>query len=207
MSDALERRLRSADPAPAPLQGEPAAPWIRDLVEATMTITDEPTDARPDRRRRQPARWLAVAAAGTAVIALSGGLYASTRGPAPSSAQAPAPVVQLTLGPEPDLAVSSCLSFSVETLRGMPVAFSGTVTALEGGNARLTVDRWYRGGESREVLLKAPAEQDAALVGAVPFEQGKRYLVSATGGVVSSCGYTGAWDAQYEAAFRQAFGG
>ena len=93
MTDELERRLRSADPAPAPRQGEPAAPWIRDLVEATMTITDEPTDAHLDRRRRRPARWLAVAAACTAVIALSGGLYASTQDHAPSSTQAPAQVV------------------------------------------------------------------------------------------------------------------
>ena len=170
-----------------------------------MTITNEPTDARPDHRRRPPARWIAAAACGAAAIALSGGLYASTRGPSAQVAEAPVPVVQLTLPPS-DAAIS-CLPFSVETLRGMPVAFSGTVTALEGGNARLTVARWYRGGESREVLLKAPAEQDAALVGAVPFEQGKRYLVSATNGVVSSCGYTGAWDPQYEAAFRQAFGG
>jgi hypothetical protein len=207
MTDEFERRLRSADPAPAPRQGEPAAAWIRDLVEATMTITDEPTDAQLDRRRGQPARWLAVAAAGTAVIALSGGLHASMQDQAPSSAQAPAQVVQLTLGPALDYAVASCLPFSVETLRGMPVAFSGSVTALEGGNARLTVDRWYRGGPSREVLIQAPDERAAALGGAAPFSQGKRYLVSASGGAVGSCGYSGEWDPQYEAAFRQAFGG
>lgn len=171
-----------------------------------MTITNEPTDARPDQRRRQPPRWLAVAACGAAAVALSGGLYASMQGPAPQSAQAPAPAVQLAL-PGSSTTTESCLPFSVATLGGMPVAFSGTVTGVDGGTVRLRVDRWYRGGQSQEVLLKAPAAEDVALVGAVTFEQGKRYLVSATGGDVSSCGYTGAWDPQYEAAFQEAFKG
>ncbi len=32
------------------------------------------------------------------------------------------------------------------------------------------------------VLLKAPGADDVALVGAIPFEQGRRYLVPATEG-------------------------
>jgi hypothetical protein len=209
MTDELERRLRSADPAPAPRQGEPAAPWIRDLVEATMTITKEQNGTRTDLRRRPPARWLAVAACGAAAIALSGGLYASMQGPAPRTAQPPAPVpaVQLALPDPAQAAAGICLVFSVQTLRDMPVAFSGTVTGVDGGTVRMTVDRWYRGGRSQEVVLKASAAADVALVGAVTFEQGKRYLVSAGEGVVSSCGYTGEWDPRYEASFREAFGG
>ena len=206
MTDELEQRLRSADPAPAPEQGQPVAPWIRDLVEATMTMTNESTDERVGGRSRQRSRWLAAAACGAGAVALSGTLYASTLDrAAPSVKAAPVPAVQLSLD-KPDT-TQSCLAFSVDELRKKPVAFSGTVTGLEGGNVRLEVDRWYRGGESQEVLLKGPADEDVALVGAVKFEQGQRYLVTAADGVVSSCGYTAPWDAQTEAAFLEAFTG
>jgi len=203
MTDELEQRLRSANPAPAAEQGQPVAPWIQDLVEATMTITDGRADARAGERATQRHRWLAVAACGAAAVAVSGGLYASMRDPGPQASASPA--VQLALGHSN--ATESCLPFSVGALRDKPTAFSGTVTAVEGGTVRLKVDRWYRGGESQEVLLKAPTADDVALVGAVTFEQGQRYLVTASEGVVSSCGYTGPWSAQYEAAVQDAFKG
>jgi hypothetical protein len=203
MTDELERRLRSADPAPAPRQGQPVAPWIRDLVEETMTITNERADERAGGRPGQRSRWLAVAACGAAAVALSGGLYASMQDPGAPSAKAPPPAVELTLNAEP--IGQSCLPFSVDQLKAMPLAFSGTVVRLEDGTVRLTVDRWYRGGTSPEVLLKAPAGDDVALVGAVTFEQGKRYLVTASEGIVGSCGLTTAWDPQMEAAFQEAF--
>ena len=218
MTDELEQRLRSANPAPAAQQGQPVAPWIQDLVEATMNVTDERADeraggraggradGRTDGRPRRGARWLAVAACGAAAVALTGGLYASRLDPGSSAAQSPpVPAVQLALS-VPD-ATQICAPFSVAALKDMPVVFSGTVVGVEGGNVRLKVDRWYRGGTSPEVLLKAPSEDDQALVGAVPFVQGQRYLVSATAGVVNSCGYTGVWSAQYEAAVRDAFKG
>jgi hypothetical protein len=203
MTDELEQRLRSANPAPAAQQGQPVAPWIQDLVEATMTITDGRADARAGERATQRHRWLAVAACGAAAVALTGGLYASMRDPGPQASASPA--VQLTLGRSDG--TESCLPFSVEVLRGMPTAFSGTVTAVEGGTVRLKVDRWYRGGDAQEVVVKAPAADDVALVGAVTFEQGQRYLVTASEGDVSSCGYTGPWSAEYESAVRDAFKG
>jgi hypothetical protein len=202
MTDDLERRLRSADPAPAPQQGQPVAPWIRDLVEETMTITNERVDQRASGRPGQRSRWLAVAACGAAAVALSGGLYASMQDPDAPGVTA-APTVELTLQGEP--IDRSCLPFSVDQLKPMPLAFSGTVVRLEGGTVRLAVDRWYRGGTSPEVLLKAPAGDDVALVGAVTFEQGKRYLVTANEGIVGTCGLTTAWSPEMEAAFQQAF--
>lgn len=202
MTDELERRLRSADPAaPATQQGAPADVWIQDLVEVTMH--------RSQQQPTQRSRWLAVAACAAAVTVLGAGTYA-VLGRAGSPADGPdvatVPAMELALSGA-DVAMASCAPFSAEMLRPMPVAFSGTASSVDGGTVLLEVDRWYRGGESEEVRLVAPDGSDVALLGAVQFEEGTRYLVTANGGVVSSCGFTMEWDAGSEASFQEAFSG
>ncbi len=202
MTDELERRLRSADPAaPATQQDAPADVWIQDLVEATMHKSQhEPT---------QHSRWLAVAACAAAVTVLGAGTYAVLdRADSPSGGPAAStvPAMQLALSGTDD-AMASCVPFSAEMLAPMPVAFSGTASSVDGGTVLIEVDQWYRGGEAEEVRLVAPDGSDIALLGAVKFEQGTRYLVTASGGVVSSCGFTMEWDADSESSFQEAFGG
>jgi len=89
----------------------------------------------------------------------------------------------------------------------MPVAFAGTATSVTDQEVLLEVDRWYRGGTADTVVLTRPPAATAALLGSVEFSQGKRYLVTATGGVVNSCGFTMPWTAENAAVFDQAFTG
>jgi len=202
VTDELERRLRSADPAaPAAQEGAPTDVWIRDLVEATMHNSQHvPT---------QRSRWLAVAASAAAITVLGAGAYAvlePTDSPSGGPSASNVPAMELALSGTDD-AMASCLPFSVEMLRPMPVAFSGTASTVDDGTVVLEVDQWYRGGESEQVRLAAPEGSHVALLGAVQFEQGTRYLVTASGGVVNSCGYTMEWDADSESSFQEAFGG
>jgi hypothetical protein len=202
MTDDLERRLRAADPARrAP---EPDGAWIPDLVETIMSTTQHhpaPSDVH------RPRRLLGAVAAAAAVAALGLGGVALL-GDAPGPAQPPA----LELALSGDAATMSCMTFSVDVLAAMPVAFSGTVTEVRDGTVVLDVDRWYRGGESPagpvdRVELSAPDGAAVALVGAVEFAPGQRYLVSASEGTVSVCGFSGPWSPELAAAYEQAFGG
>ncbi len=114
------------------------------------------------------------------------------------------PMLELSLGAGDGLA--SCLQFDVATLAGMSVAFEGTVTDIEGERVVLEVERWYTGGDTARVALIGPAGLEA-LVGGIDFEDGGRYLITAAGGVVNYCGYSGAATPEFRAAFEQAFGG
>ena len=212
----LERRLRAADPA------GPAEPgWatrLQDLVEATVSTTADDITQTPGEAgagtagppRRRP-RWLVAAAAGTAaaVLAAIGVAGVALRGegdPAPPPAVAKPAVLDLAL-PGEDGVMASCLAFSEEALAPMPVAFAGTVVSIADGVVRLEVDRWYRGGTADAVTLTAPDGESTALLGSVRFVEGVRYLVTATDGVVNSCGFTMEWSGANAQVFERAFGG
>jgi hypothetical protein len=100
----------------------------------------------------------------------------------------------------------SCVMFSVDVLREMPVALAGTVTAVDPGSVTLDVDRWYRGGDADRVTITVPENNNVALDG-VDLRSGERYLLTATEGTVNGCGYSGPADPQLEGAFAEAFGG
>jgi hypothetical protein len=205
--DDLRSRLSRIDPAPA---GSPVDPVTslraHELVERAMqTIELPPTDELAERRRRRP--WLLGAAAAVllaafvgTVIALSGG---GTVGDAPSAAEEPT-VLALSL-PAGD-AMNSCIRFDVEFLAQMPVAFAGTVTAIEPGQVTVDVDRWYRGGDADVVTIAVQDNNSVALDG-VDFRTGERYLVTATNGTVNGCGFSGPATPELESAFDEAFGG
>ncbi len=80
------------------------------------------------------------------------------------------------------------------------------MTAVDGEQVTLTVDRWFRGGDAATVELHAPAGMQA-LIGGIDFVEGGQYLVSATEGNVNYCGYTDASTPELRAAFERAFGG
>jgi hypothetical protein len=69
----------------------------------------------------------------------------------------------------------------------------------------LTVDEWYRGGDSAEAVLNAPQGMEA-LIGGIPFQVGDAYLISAQGGNVNYCGFSGPLSPEYQAVFEEAFG-
>lgn len=199
-SDAVDR-LRAADPA------RPADPdWparLQHLVEAAMSTTDQDTPVTPPTTARR--RWAVAVAAAAAVAALAA---AALVGGLPGGDADPSrrPALELAL-PGADGAMASCVRFSAEFLADMPVAFAGTVTSVTDDEVLLEVDRWYRGGTADTVALTRPPEATAALLDSVEFTEGKRYLVTATEGVVNSCGFTMPWTAENAAVFDRAFTG
>lgn len=204
MTDDLERRLRAADPVASADAVRPAEPSLRQLMEATMT-TDLDRSTHPARTAPTWRRPALVAAAVAALVVTGIGVVAVVDDDAPPATTAPS-VLELSL-PASD-AMASCIQFSVDVLADMPVAFSGEVTAVEDGAVVLDVDHWYRGGDADTVELAAPDGNAVALIGAVDFQSGKRYLVTANQeGVVNSCGYTAPWSPAMAADFEKAFGG
>jgi hypothetical protein len=202
MTDDIEARLRDADPMDADdRRREPTTSWIPALVAATVGVP--PNDPRPLARRR----WVVagVTAAASVSIALAG-YSVLTGGEDSSPPAARATTLRLSL-PAPGTSSQSCLAFSTEILAGMPLAFSGTAVEVGDGSVMIEVDHWYRGGNDDQVRLDASSGDTVSLDGAVTFETGHRYLVTATGGVVNSCGFTSAWTDKMAAAFDEAFGG
>ena len=100
-----------------------------------------------------------------------------------------------------------CAVPSAQTLATFDTAFSGTVTSLEDGTATLAVDQWYAGGDAGTVTVTTPEKDLAALLMAVEFEKGKSYLVSATDGRVTLCGFTAETTPELQALYDEAFAG
>ena len=103
--------------------------------------------------------------------------------------------------------MGSCVPFDVKTLGDMPVALAGTVTAADPGKVTLTVDHWYKGGNADQVTIAQPDPQSSVALDGVSFEEGKRYLLTATNGTVNGCGFSGAATPDLEKSYQQAFGG
>ncbi|SOC54236.1 hypothetical protein [Ornithinimicrobium cerasi] len=150
------------------------------------TPTTHPSPARPaSGRLRAPA--LVVGVLGLALAGCSSG-----------------ETVQLTAtGGD---AAASCIVFDVGTLAGMSPAFAGTVVEVDGSVATLEVDRWYAGGDADRVAITSTAGMEA-LLGTPTLEVDRRYLITAAGGEVNGCGYSGPATPELESAFEEAFAG
>lgn len=201
--DELRARLRRADPA---RDDHPADSWIDDLVEATMET--ESTDVRTSETNpRQRSRWLAPLAAAAAVAAVAAGGFALVGGDDDSGGKdAEDPTVVALTMPAVD-SMQMCMQFSVDALRPMDLAFEGTATEVAGEQVTLDVDKWFKGGDADAVELTSSTDMGILLEGGVEFAEGERYLVTATGGTVNGCGFSGKWSADMAAAYAEAFGG
>ena len=168
---------------------------------STSTATPEPPVVPLSPRPRS--RWLLAAAA--ALVAVAGVAIAVIGGDDdPAEREAAAPPMELALGASDVMA--SCLPVDAAILADMPVAFAGTATAVEGETATLDVDRWYAGGEADAVQLRATPGQ-AALIDGFDVEVGERYLISASEGTVSFCGFSGPVTPELTSLFEEAFPG
>lgn len=193
----LLRRMRAADPA---TKGTPpASSWIPDLVEATMSTDLEPTT--------RPRRWAPAVAAAAIVAVVAGGAYAvlDDGDSSPRTTPDPTATTLALPGGGDGASMSSCMQFDVQVLRGMPVAFSGTATEVGEESVTLEVDRWYKGGDA-DVVRLANYDADNVSLDGFAFEQGGRYLITATDGTVNFCGFSGPWREELASAFDQAFG-
>lgn len=200
--DELRARLRRIDPV-APDTALDPSPSLsaRQLLERAMTETTTTPPTAPPRSSRLP---LALAAAAS-VVALAVGAALLAGGDSPTAT--PKSKSTLALQLPPSGVMSSCIPFSVATLKGMSPAFAGTVTAVDGDTVTLSVDHWYTGGSADVVTLTQPGGTTSAALDGVTFVTGKRYLVTAANGTVNGCGYSGEATPDYEKAFAEAFGG
>lgn len=217
--DELRARLAAADPArpggPAHVVDESPDAVSTRIEEAVMTtrVTHNPTrnsgDGSGDRPNASRSRWLAAAAAivlvtAAAAAAVVGGVLGDSARDSRSGR-----TVALTV-PGADT-MASCLPFDVGFLREMPLAFSGTATAVTDDEVVLEVDRWYKAGatqrEATSATLSMPGGAASVALDGVEFTEGERYLVTATDGQVNGCGFSGRATPELTAAYQEAFTG
>lgn len=190
----LLRRMQAADPAQT---FQMADSWTSDQVEATMSTTRVEPKSRPR-------RWAPAMAAAATLAVIGGGAYTILGGNDPASTPDPT-AITLSVPTGTGTSISSCIPFDVQYLRDMPVAFSGSATEVGEDSITLEVDRWYTGGDADVVQLTNYDRSTVSLDG-FAFEQGDRYLVTATDGTVNFCGYSGPWNQERADAFDEAFG-
>ena len=155
----------------------------------------------------RPRSILVVLAAMAALAACGADGDAGSSGDEPAS-PAPSDAAGDTLALTADgSAAGKCKVPSADTLATFDTAFAGTVTSLDGGTATLSVDQWYAGDEASTVTVESPSKALEDLLMAVDFQEGKSYLVSATGGRVTLCGFTAEESPELQAMYDEAFGG
>ncbi len=215
----LRALLGQSDPARSLTPADPhgLARLLEDTMTTTPTSSDVETAAQADLpqqstdlRRRGPLAWLVAAAA---VATIAGGGYAAVSsmqddatvqqaGPSTSPADEPT-VVTLTA---PSSLPARCAVPTPEMLGTAEVAFAGTVTAVAGSTVTLEPTETYTGQPVEQVEVVGTLPDLRGLGGQQEFVVGGTYLISATGGQVSACGFSGEASPEllnlYDLAFR-----
>jgi hypothetical protein len=225
--DELRALLRSADPARSLSSADPVG--LTHLLEDIMStdldvrpVTSEEGDRATGTHGRNRLTWL-VAAAAAVVIAGAGGFAISSlsgEGEAPPTASDspktdpapdPAPGTELgtpVAGATTELTAppsAKCAAPDPVNIGAAEQAFSGTVTAVEGDTVTIQTSDVFTGEVGETVVVTAPAAQLRAMISATKFEVGGSYLVSATGGMVAVCGFTGKETGALRSLYDQAF--
>lgn len=209
--DELQQRLQARDPAASLPPADPAR--VARLLEDTMSADlDTPTESRESgTRNRSPLTWLVAAAAvliaGIGVFGLLSNDPESTPEPSagPTAPASPGPTVTELGAPAPSNA--KCMVPNADTLSLAQVAFSGTVREVADDVVVLAPDRFYTGEPTDLVEVRSDPALLQALIGSVDFQVDQRYLVSATGGQVTVCGFSGPYSADLAALYTAAFPG
>jgi hypothetical protein len=208
--DELRARLRAADPAASLPRPDPDR--VARLLEETMSHPRTTTEAPANAPGRSPLTWL-VAAAAIVLIAAVGAFAlidpsdddgATTAGSQPTTQ---ASVTELQ-APGAAATAGRCLPTTADVLAGADVAFDGTVEEIEGDLVTLRVTQWYAGEETDLVTVEGPSEDLQALLAAVDFQDGQRYLVAAApDGRVMVCGFSAPHSPRLERLYDRAFDG
>jgi hypothetical protein len=197
----LLARFRAADPASSLSAADPQR--VAELLEAAMSDTATRTHESRETRThdRSPLTWL-VAAAAVVVIATAGALGLAQRGE-DSTPVAQTSVTQLTYGSVQGL----CITPDPRVLRVQSIAFRGSLVSLVGRTARFDVSRWYAGGPTDSVEVTVAGSPGLAeLVHAADLKVGREYLVAASDGNVTGCGFSGPASARLQKLYDRAFG-
>jgi hypothetical protein len=202
--DELRARLQASDPASSLPPADPGrtARLLEDVMSTELTTENRETGTRD----RSPLTWLVAAAA---VLIIAGvGVFAVLNHDddpsAPPTATDARTVTELS-APAPAAYSARCMVPTPEALSRQTLAFDGTVSTIAAGVVTLEVSHWYAGGPTDLVRVQAPADVLQQLVGAVEFKDGGRYLVSATGGQVTVCGFSAPYSSDLAAMYDQAF--
>ena len=187
-------RLRAADPLRA--DDVPDASLARvsaRIQEHIVTDIKHTSPAAPSRRSFALFGGLVAAGALALAVTLGSGF----------GVQAP---IAPTDNPGAGGGIASCLAYDPSILPTFEIVFDGTVTAVDGDQVTFDVNEGWKGVDG-SVTLTAP-DVDVALLGDVPeFEVGGRYLVTAAGTTINSCGYTLDYDADAASDWAAAFAG
>ncbi len=201
-SDPLDR-LRAADPMRADDVPDASLARVQARIQEHIMndVRRDPTTLRPTRGPLALIGGIALAGAFALAVALSNGFGSQSPGGGPVAAN-PTPSEDPAAGG----GMASCMMYDPATLPTFEIVFDGTVTAVDGDQVTFDVNEGWKGVDG-SVTLTAP-EANVALTGPVPdFAVGGRYLVTAAGSTINSCGYTIDYDADEAADWAAAFAG
>lgn len=212
--DELQQWLQARDPAASLRPADPTR--VARLLEDTVSDVDPTTESRENgTRNRSPLTWLVAAAA--VLIAGVGVFWLATDDPdsAEVPAAGPTPTQTATTAEEPTVtelgapppSSAKCMVPNAAVLSQAEVAFSGTVEEVADDVVVLTPDRFYTGEPTELVEVRSDPAMLQALVGAVDFQPGERYLVSANDGQVTVCGFSGPYSEDLATLYTAAFPG
>ena len=198
-------RLHAADPIHAHDVPDASLARVSARIQEHVMTDLQHASTRPSRRPFAVIGGAALAGALALAIAFGSNFGAPAPGAGPIAAN-PTPSEVPSEDPPAGGGMASCLMYDPATLPTFETVFDGTVTAVDGDQVTFDVNEDWKGAGS-SITLTAP-DTDVALLGEMPeFEVGGRYLVTAAGSNINSCGYTLDYDADTAADWAAAFGG
>ena len=141
-----------------------------------------------------------------AVVDSRGVEDAGDDGAAPGAGATPS-VTELTLSSASTPARCLPPEAAPDVLTAQGVAVDAVVDAISGGIVTLVPTRFYAGEETDLVTVTEPSGDLQALLAGVDFEEGGRYLVSATDGQVTLCGFSARYSGALADVYDEAFAG
>jgi len=214
--DPLRDRLRAADPA-AGLP--PAAPEVAARRLEQTTADDATVESRSDGTQGRSRLTWVVAAAAVVLIAAGVGFVVVDRGgedadgpgtvvaggPGTGDDEGAATATVTDLSVDAGVVAGRCAPPSARVAAQQDVAVDAVVRSVSAGQVVLDPTRFYTGKPTDQVVVQEVSEDLQALLSAVDFTNGERYLVSASDGRVTLCGLSARWNPDLAAVYDQAF--
>lgn len=193
-------RLRATDPVRADdVPGASLARVQAKVQEHIMSDSKFDPSVRPTRGPLAKLAGVAIAGAFALALAFSNGFGLPGGGGANPTDPGLTPGITPGGG-----AVGSCIRYEPSMLPTFDVVFDGTVTAVDGDQITFDVNTGWKGADG-SITLTAP-ESDIAITGPAPeFAVGGRYLVTAAGTNINTCGFSLDYDADTAAEWAAAF--
>lgn len=221
----LRALLAAVDPAASLPAADPAG--VARLMEDTMSETPEMPDTAETRsdhlHHRSRLTWIVGAAAAAVIVGGAAFVVAGngddgtdaasgtpgvvdTSGAAVDSNEAPS-VTELSVSGSGTSAKCMTPESSPQVVAAQTLVVDATVESISGGVVTLAPTTFYAGEETDLVTVSEPSGDLQMLLSGVDFEEGGRYLVSATDGQVTLCGFSAPYSETLAAVYDEAFAG